>query len=71
MLTGDFLRQLRTLRGIKQTVIAKKLGISQQAYSKLEKCKEIDKNREDNLLMILQCNKEDVEDLAKIFSPVK
>ncbi|MEO8768475.1 MAG: helix-turn-helix transcriptional regulator [Ferruginibacter sp.] len=37
--TGAYIRVLRHLKGYKQTDAAKKLGISQQAYSKIE-CRE-------------------------------
>ncbi len=37
MLSGETLRMLRNIRGLKQETLAKKLGISQPAYSKLEK----------------------------------
>lgn len=36
MTSGETLRFLRLLKGVKQETIAKKLGISQPAYSKLE-----------------------------------
>jgi transcriptional regulator with XRE-family HTH domain len=36
MFTGENLRQLRLIKGMKQKFVASKLGISQQAYSKLE-----------------------------------
>ncbi|MBK6380592.1 MAG: helix-turn-helix transcriptional regulator [Chitinophagaceae bacterium] len=36
---GELLKLLRKLKGIKQDVAARKLGIKQQAVSKLENCK--------------------------------
>ncbi len=38
---GELLKLLRKLRGIKQDVAARKLGVKQQAVSKLENCKAI------------------------------
>jgi len=34
--TGEIIRRLRLLKGIKQTDAATRLGMSQQAYSKIE-----------------------------------
>ncbi len=39
--TGDMIRKLRMLKEEKQAAVAKKMGISQQAYSLLENSKEI------------------------------
>lgn len=40
---GELLKLLRNLKGIKQNEAARKLGVRQQAVSKLEKCKSISK----------------------------
>ena len=39
--TGELIRKLRILKEEKQATVAKKMGISQQAYSLLENSKEI------------------------------
>lgn len=44
MLTGDKLRLLRLIKGMKQQVVAQQMGISQQAYSKLEKRRSLQGN---------------------------
>lgn len=67
MNTGETLRQLRTLKGVKQIHIAKELGISQQAYSKIEKRDSIDEVKMRKLLTILGIGEEDVNEYAKIF----
>lgn len=36
-ISGETLRKLRAINGVKQETLAKKLGISQPAYCKLEK----------------------------------
>jgi transcriptional regulator with XRE-family HTH domain len=66
MITGETLRLLRTLKGIKQANLARELGISQQAYSKLEKCKNINEDKVNNLLMIMECGTEELEELQRI-----
>lgn len=61
MISGQTLRKLRLLKEMKQTTLAKKLGISQQAYSKLEKCNSIDAQKLAVLLDLLQCSKAELE----------
>jgi len=61
MATGQTLRLLRTLKGIKQTALAKKLGISQQAYSKLENSKHLREERLRVILTAMNCTPEDIE----------
>ncbi|MGN6163905.1 MAG: helix-turn-helix domain-containing protein [Flavisolibacter sp.] len=41
MISGETLRQLRTLKGVKQKTVAKALGISQPAYCKLEHSEQV------------------------------
>jgi transcriptional regulator with XRE-family HTH domain len=65
MITGQTLRKLRLLKEVKQTTLAKKLGISQQAYSKLEKSSHIDAQKLVVLLDLLQCSREEL----KVFLP--
>ena len=67
MNTGETLRQLRTLKGVKQIHIAKELGISQQAYSKIEKRDSIEEDKMRKLLTILGIGEEDANEYAKIF----
>jgi transcriptional regulator with XRE-family HTH domain len=54
MITGENLRQLRMLKGIKQEVIAKRLGISQPAYCKLERASTLSELRLKLVLEIMQ-----------------
>lgn len=69
MICGQTLRLLRAIKGIKQKTIAKKLGISQPAYSKLEKCEAVNGERADAILAALNCTQEDVENFEKAFIP--
>ncbi len=61
MITGEIIRLVRIWKKLKQKTVANKLGISQPAYSKLEKCKHINQQRLDKLLNILNCSERDLE----------
>jgi transcriptional regulator with XRE-family HTH domain len=63
MNSGETLRLIRTLKGIKQNTIAKKIGISQPAYCKLEQQVYI---REDKLLKLLISLDSDKEEMEKV-----
>lgn len=65
MLTGEQLRLLRQARQVKQKEMARKMGISQQRYSMLEKSKRISDTHVEKLLSILKFTLADVE---KIFA---
>jgi transcriptional regulator with XRE-family HTH domain len=66
MLTGEELRLLRLIKGLKQQFIASKMGISQQAYSKLEKKNSINASQAEKILHCMNCRQEDVDALDKI-----
>lgn len=53
IISGETLRVLRQIKGIKQQVIAKELGISQAAYSQIERRKYIDYKKFEEILSIL------------------
>ena len=59
---------LRNLKGIKQDEAAKKLGVRQQAISKLEKCKNISSQKFDAIIAVFKFSAEDIE-TAKRFLP--
>ncbi len=67
MISSETLRQLRTLKGIKQEILAKGLGISQPAYCKLEHNICIDGERLKQILIILKCSMEELEEWKKTF----
>ena len=69
MRTGETLRLLRMLKGLKQSTLAHQLGISQPAYSKIEKCNRINEVRWNNILTILNCTDSELENLKSIISP--
>lgn len=66
MFTGEELRLLRLLKGLKQQFIASKMGISQQAYSKLEKKNSIKVSQMEKALRCMNCCQEDVDALNRI-----
>jgi transcriptional regulator with XRE-family HTH domain len=68
MVTGEDLRLLRILKGIKQTSVANKIGISQQAYSKLEKSDSISKKKIEAILEAIDCNTSDIKKLKRIIN---
>ena len=69
MITGDTIRLLRTLKGVKQGTIAKSLGISQPAYSKIEKCQSIEETRARRILALLDCEEEHLRSIEQIRKP--
>ncbi len=65
---GELLKLLRNLKGIKQNEAARKLGVRQQAVSKLEKCKSISKKKYDEIILVFNFTSEEIE-TAKRFLP--
>jgi len=61
MINGQTLRRLRLLKGLKQKEAAKKLGISQSAYSRLEQSVWLQGERFQTILKALECTTADVE----------
>jgi transcriptional regulator with XRE-family HTH domain len=66
MINGETLRVLRLLKKQKQSTIARKLGISQPAYSKIEKCKRIEGEKIKRILDLLDYAEEDVISIERI-----
>lgn len=66
MITGETLRLLRTWKNLKQKTVADQLGISQPAYSKLEKCKCIKERKLVKLLKAINCTKAELDAFIKI-----
>jgi transcriptional regulator with XRE-family HTH domain len=65
---GELIKFLRVLKGMKQEDAAKKMGVKQQAVSKLEKGKKVSLRKFEQILQLLKCSKEDVE-VARRFLP--
>ncbi len=64
--SGQFIRLLRQMRGIKQAVVAKKMGITQQALSKMENRKKIGYEKLETVISLLELSEEDVENVRKL-----
>lgn len=62
MITGESVKKFRQFLGIKQSVVAKKLSITQQAYAKMEKQKVLNEKRFQKVLAALDCNKPEWDD---------
>jgi transcriptional regulator with XRE-family HTH domain len=61
--SGEELRKLRTLKGLKQETVAIKLGISRQAYSKTERCNNVNIQKAVEILAVFNCTLNDLENL--------
>ncbi len=70
MCSGETLKHLRLLKDLSQKGIANKLGISQPAYSKIEKKKNINDKQLKRILLIMHCDSRDI-DLVEKFAPVQ
>lgn len=63
MKKGNIIKSLRLLKGLSQKGVAKKLGISQQAYSKIESRSRISAQRIEAILKIININKCEISTL--------
>lgn len=66
---GELLRLLRNLKGIKQGDAANKLGVKQQAISKLEHCKKISAKKFDKIITAFDFSEEDIQAAKKYLPP--
>lgn len=66
--TGNTLRMLRLIKGFKQSTAAKKSGISQQAFSKLERSPKVGEKKFLKIATKLNCKTDDI-DKVKNFTP--
>lgn len=67
MYNGDYLKKIRLLKGLNQTGIAKKLGITQQAYSKMENHGNIDEKKFTEIIKIIGCAERELEIIRNHF----
>jgi transcriptional regulator with XRE-family HTH domain len=68
MIPGHLLKLLRTVRSIDQKTVSRHLGISQQAYSKIERSEYIDKTSLQKVMEVLKTTPEELEQLKSILS---
>lgn len=66
---GETLRVLRQIKGIKQQVIARELGISQPAYSQMERSSYIDCKKFEEIISILGFSTKDLKKLSENYLP--
>jgi len=64
------IRLLRQLKGIKQTDVAKRLGITQQAYSKLESCKRLKEKKIKQILTVMGSSMEELNKIDLFLPPL-
>lgn len=69
MISGEKLRLLRNWKGLPQKQAAKLLGISQPAYSKMEKKKEINGLMLEKVKKAFNCSDEDIDQLNNLPPP--
>ncbi len=67
MYSGICIKRLRVFKEIKQETVAKRLGISQQAYSKLENCEQISNERLVEILAAMGCTVRDLESIINLY----
>jgi transcriptional regulator with XRE-family HTH domain len=66
MISGEKLRMLRIVKGLKQQFVADRLGITQQAYSKLERKDVISDQVLEKIMLCISCTPEEFNTLLKI-----
>jgi transcriptional regulator with XRE-family HTH domain len=66
MCTGETIKKLRLLKGYNQKGVAQEMGISQQAYSKLEKNGHIGGKRLLVILKILRSSEREIDMINNI-----
>lgn len=69
VIPGELVRRLRNSKGIKQSVAAQKMGITQQAYSKLERAKNISTPKLLLLIAALESSLYEFETIKNLYPP--
>lgn len=67
MTPGTWIKRLRLTKEMKQTTIATRMGITQQAYSKLENSEWITKGRLPKVLAALDSDPDELQKVASFF----
>ena len=68
MISGNVIRTLRLMKGIKQETMAASLGISQPAYCKLEHSNQINEERLRRVIALLGFTVEEFESVTKLIT---
>lgn len=66
MHVGKAIKHLRLLKGFSQKGIARKLRISQPAYSKIEKRVNINKEQVIQILKIMECSTDELKNVGQL-----
>jgi transcriptional regulator with XRE-family HTH domain len=69
MSVGNLLKILRIVKHVDQKTVSRHLGISQQAYSKIERSGYINQTSLNKVLAVLQTTPEEMEELKRILLP--
>jgi len=64
LISGETLRVLRQIKGMKQRVVARQLGISQPAYSQMETSCYVDCEKFERIISILGYSKADLKEIV-------
>ncbi len=69
MALGNLIKRLRNAKDLKQSTVARRLGITQQAYSKIENGKVVNGYRLADRLRAMDSNEEELNAVSNIFTP--
>lgn len=69
VISGETVRILRQIKGIKQETIAKELGISQPAYCRIENSNYVDCQKFEKILSILGYSKTEFKEIITHYPP--
>ncbi len=64
MHVGQNIAKLRSFKGIKQDDMANRLGISQQAYSKIEQSEEVERGMLHEVARVLECSEDIIRNIG-------
>ena len=68
MTPGTWIKWLRLTKEVKQSAIAGRMGITQQAYSKIENADWVNRKRLPQILSALESNPDELIRVAELFS---
>ena len=66
MQSGKTLKMLRIIKGLTQREVADEIGITQQAYSKIEKKEWVDEKKFTKILLLLKYSKRELENILNL-----
>lgn len=70
LIPGELVRRLRSSKGVKQSVAAKRMDISQQAYSKLESAESISMPKLLLVIAALESTLHEFETVKNLYPPI-